>query len=173
MLNLNSSHNMKRIAYFLLLAFVAFAMTSCHSNEKNYKAAYDKAMEKYRDGVGVEEYERILAEKQRATTVVNGDSVRLVTMHVNVTEDSASIAKRYNVIVAQFKQKFNAITMRDRLRSEEGFPSYVLYGGTDSKYFVVVKAFDELDVAVAFLKSSDKSIKMKILEPKPWILERL
>lgn len=147
--------------------------TSCHSNEQNYKAAYDKAMEKYRDGVGAEEYERILAEKVKPTAVVNGDSIILKTMHVNVTDDSVSVLKPYSVIVAQFKQKFNAITMRDRLHKEEGFKSYVLFGGPDKKYFVAVKGFDELDVATAFLKNIDKGVKMKVLEPKAWILERL
>lgn len=164
---------MKRIAYILLVAVIGLMMTSCHSNEQNYKAAYEKAMEKYRDGVGAEEYERILAEQVRPTVVVNGDSVILRTMHVNVTDDSVSVLKPYSVIVAQFKQKFNAITMRDRLHKEEGFKSYVLFGGPEKKYFVVVKGFDELDVATAFLKSIDKSVKMKVLEPKPWILERL
>ncbi|MBO7609869.1 MAG: hypothetical protein J6S96_06680 [Muribaculaceae bacterium] len=164
---------MNRIFYYLLLLLLVMTFTSCHSNEQNYKAAYDKAMEKYRDGVGAEEYERILAEKVKPTAVVNGDSIILKTMHVNVTDDSVSVLKPYSVIVAQFKQKFNAITMRDRLHKEEGFKSYVLFGGPDKKYFVAVKGFDELDVATAFLKNIDKGVKMKVLEPKAWILERL
>ena len=49
----------------------------------------------------------------------------------------------------------------------------MLFGGEDSKYYVIVKAFDELDVAVAFLKNIDHSVKMKVLEPKAWIMERL
>ena len=49
----------------------------------------------------------------------------------------------------------------------------MLFGGPDKKYYVVVKGFEELDVATAFLKSIDHSVKMKILEPKPWILERI
>lgn len=159
--------------FWLLLLMLAAVMASCHSNEKNYRTAYETAMEKYRDGLGAEEYARIQAEKQRATMVINGDSMRVVAMHVNVFEDSASVTKRYGVVVAQFKQKFNAITMRDRLRKEEGFPSYILFGGPEKKYFVIVKGFDELDVAAAFVKSIDKSVHMKVLEPKAWIIERL
>lgn len=161
------------ISRLLVMLGLVMALASCHSNEANYKAAYDKAMEKRRDGVGAEEMQRIMAEKMRPTMVVNGDSVRVVTMATNVTGDSVSVARRYGVVVAQFKQQFNAITMRDRLRKEEGFPSYVLFGGEDSKYYVIVKAFDELDVAVAFLKNIDHSMKMKVLEPKAWIMERL
>ena len=148
-------------------------LTSCHSTEANYKAAYDKAMEKHQDGVGKEAFDRIQAEARKYTTVINGDSVRLLHMQVNVTLDSASVARRYNVVVASFKQQFNAQTMRDRLRKEEGFPSYLLFGGPDRKYFVVVKGFDEVDVAAAFLKSLPTHMKMQVLEPIPWILERL
>ena len=49
----------------------------------------------------------------------------------------------------------------------------MVFGGNDRKYYVIVKAFDQLDVAVAFLKNIDRSVKMKILEPKAWIMERL
>lgn len=163
---------MKHLTLHLVAAAMIITITSCHSNEMNYKAAYDKAMEKYRDGVGTDEYERILAEKTRPNYVVNGDSIKLETMRVNVTDDSATVMKNYSVIVAQFKQKFNAITLRDRLHKEEGFPSYVLFGGPEKKYYVAVKGFEELDVAAAFVKTIDKSVKIKILEPRAWILER-
>ncbi len=164
--------NHRHFTYFILLLAMGLSMTSCHSNEANYKAAYDKAMEKRRNGASEEEWKLIQAEQMKPTMVVNGDSVRVLTMMANVTDDSVSVAHRYGVVVAQFKQKFNAITMRDRLRKEEGFPSYVLFGGTDSKYYVIVKSFDELDVAVAFLRNIDHSVKMKVLEPQPWIMER-
>lgn len=148
-------------------------MVSCHSNEANYKAAYDKAMQKHQEGIGKEAYDQIQAEARRYTEVINGDSVRLLHLHANVIMDSTLTPKKYNVVVASFKQQFNALTMRDRLRKEEGFPSYVLFGGTSRKYFVVVKAFDQKDVAAAFIKSLDQSMKMPVLEPVPWILDLL
>lgn len=163
---------MRHYFMILLVALVA-VLTGCHSTEANYKAAYDKAMEKHQEGVGKEAFDKIQAESRKYTTVINGDSVRLLRMYANVTLDSASVAKRYNVIVASFKQQYNAMTMRDRLRKEEGFPSYLLFGGPDRKYFVVVKGFDEADVAAAFLKTLDTHMKMQVLEPIPWILERL
>ena len=164
--------NMRHYILILLTALLA-VMTSCHSNEANYKAAYDKAMQKHQEGIGQEAFDKIQAEARKYTEVVNGDSVRLLRMYANVALDSTSVAKRFNVVVASFKQQFNAQTMRDRLRKEEGFPSYILFGGRDRKYFVVVKAFDEKDVAVAFIKGLDTHMKMPVLEPIPWILERL
>lgn len=148
------------------------AVTSCHSNEKNYKMAYDKAVQKQIDGVGDEAYARIQAERSRYTHVIDGDSVRMMRMYVNVADDSAKVAKRYNVIVAEFKQMFNAQSYRNRLKQEEGFPSYLLYGGNDKKYYVSIKGFDKDTEAAAFIKNLDRNVKMPVLAPIPWILER-
>ncbi len=166
---------MRRILTYITLLVVAMAMalTSCHSNEQNYKQAYDKAVAKVKEGVGEEAYSKIEAERVRYTHVINGDSVRMVRMSVNVALDTTRTARhRYNVVVGEFKQQFNAITYRDRLRQEEGYPSYLLYGGIDKKYYVVIKGFDQDDVAAAFIKDLDKKVKMPLLTPIPWIIEK-
>lgn len=165
---------MKKITFHIILLLVlAMSVASCHSNEQNYKAAYDKAMEKHKDGIGAEAFAKIEAERLRPTTVINGDSVRMITMMVNVCDDNTAVGKPYNVIVGEFKQMFNAQNYRNRLKQEEGFPSYLLYDGRDNKYYVVIKGFDQKEVAAAFLKNIDKNVKIKILEPSPWILEKL
>ncbi len=169
----NANYDDMRHYILILLVALLVGMTGCHSNEANYKAAYDKAMQKHQEGIGQEAFDKIQAEARKYTEVVNGDSVRLLRMYANVTLDSASVARRFNVVIASFKQQFNAQTMRDRLRREEGFPSYILFGGRERKYYVVVKAFDEKDVAAAFIKGLDTHLKMPVLEPIPWILEKL
>ena len=157
----------------MLTFLAALALAGCHSNEENYREAYEKARNRVVDAVGDTAYNLMMAERIRYTTVVNGDSVRLLHMHCNVTDDSPSEVAPYGVVVAQFKQVFNARNYRDRLRSEEGFPAYVLYGGTDGIYYVCAKTFDDLDMAVIFLKTIDKSMKMDVLEPRAWIIHRL
>jgi len=168
---MNNKHSLLATLLMLLLALPT--LTSCHSNEQNYRAAYDKAMEKRREGIGAETYAKIEAEKLRNTTVVNGDSIRLMRYHANVDQDSASVAHRYNVVVANFKQRINARSYRDRLREEEGHPSYILHGGPESSYYVIVKGFDDLEEAAAFLKDINNKVKIKILEPKPWIFQKI
>lgn len=146
--------------------------TSCHSNEKNYKMAYDKAVQKQKDGVGAETYNKIQAERMRFTHVIGGDSVRMVRLYVNVADDSTTVGKQYSVIVAEFKQMFNAQSYRNRLKQEEGFPSYLLYGGPEKKYYVSIKGFDDQETAAAFLKGLDRKVKIQLLAPTPWILEK-
>ena len=165
---------MKKTLYILLLAMMAVMTTGCHSNEQNYREAYEKAAERRKTGVSAETYAKIEAERQRYTHVINGDSVRMIYVNANVAIDSTDVAKPYNVVVATFTQRINAKSYRDRLREECGFPgSYVLYGGPDKLYYVVLEGFDDDESAAAMLRDLDKKVKMKILEPLPWILRKM
>lgn len=163
---------MKKTLYILLTAIAAsLVMTSCHSSEQNYREAYEKAMERRKTGIGAETYAKIEAERQRYTHVINGDSVRMVYVNANVAIDSTDVAKPYNVVVATFTQRINAKSYRDRLREECGFAgSYVLFGGPDKLYFVILEGYDDKESAAAMLRDLDKKVAMKILEPLPWIL---
>lgn len=149
-------------------------MTACHSNEKNYREAYEKAIERRQTGIGAETYARIEAERQRYTHVINGDSVRMIYMNVNVAIDSTDQVKPFSVVVATFAQRINAKSYRDRLREECGLQgSYVLYGGPEKQYFVVAEGFDNTGDAAAMLRDLDQKVCLKILEPLPWILRKL
>lgn len=166
---------MKKTFYILaVLVAAVVTFTSCHSNEKNYREAYEKAVERRKTGIGAEEYARIEAERQRYTHVINGDSVRMIYLNVNVAIDSTDVTHDYNVVVAAFTQRINAKSYRDRLREECGLTgSYVLFGGPDKQYFVVAQGFDNSTDAAAMLHDLDKKVCLKILEPLPWILKKL
>lgn len=154
------------------MMLLAVMTTGCHSSEKNYREAYEKAIERRQSGYGAEAYAEIEAERMRNTTVINGDSVRLVYVDTNVALDSADVAKTYNVVVASFTQQINAKSYRDRLRSECGFPSYILYGSPEKLYFVVVQGFDNKEDAALLLRDIDTKVCLKVMERKPWILRR-
>lgn len=166
---------MKKILQIIaVLVMVAGMFTGCHSNERNYREAYEKAIERRKTGIGAETYAKIEAERQKYTTVINGDSVRLVYVNANVAIDSTDAASPYNVVVATFTQRINAKSYRDRLREECGLKgSYVLYGGSDKQYFVIAQGCDNKEEAAAFLRDIDKRVCLKILEPLPWILRKI
>ena len=164
---------MKRTLYIMLL-MTAVILTACHSSEQNYREAYEKAMERRQTGIGAETYAKIEAERQKYTTVINGDSVRLVYVNANVAIDSTDTAMPYNVVVASFSQRINARSYRDRLREECGLAgSYVLYGSDDKQYFVVAQGFEDKEAAGAFLHDINNKVCLKILEPLPWILRKM
>ena len=167
---------MKNTLYLLAVLMVAVLMTGCHSNEQNYREAYEKAMERRQTGVGAETYAKIEAERQRYTHVINGDSVRLVYVNANVAKDidSTAIGKPYNVVVASFSQRINAKSYCDRLVEECGLKdSYVLYGGSDKQYFVVAQGFDTSGEAATMIHDLDQYLCIKLLEPIPWILKKM
>ena len=166
---------MKKTLYIIVMLLVAGMMTACHSNEKNYREAYEKAMERRSTGIGAETYAKIEAERQRYTEVVEGDSIRLLYVFANIAIDTTDVAKPYSVVVASFTQRINAKSYRDRLHEECGLPGYVLYGGSsdDKKYYVVAQGFDEKEEAVRFMREIDKHLCLKVLEPIPWILRKL
>jgi len=164
---------MNKLLLLLPLLVTTLLLASCHSNERNYKAAYDKAIERRQTGIEAETYAKIATERERNNYIINGDSVRLMRFHTLVVDDSASVSKPYGVVVASFKQRINAISYRDRLRKEEHFASYVLRGGEQGVHYVVVQGFDTATQAAEFLQNIDQLVKIKILEPKPWIYERM
>ena len=164
---------MKKLLYIMML-MAAVMLTACHSSEKNYREAYEKAKERRQTSIGSETYAKIEAERQRYTHVINGDSVRMLYVNVNVAIDSTDVAHDYNVVVATFTQRINAKSYRDRLREECGLAgSYVLFGGKDKQYFVVAQGFDNSTDAAAMIHDIDKKVCLKILEPLPWILKKL
>ena len=166
----------KKPLYIIVgLMLAAVMMTSCHSNEKNYREAYEKAMERRNTGIGAETYARIEAERQRYTHVINGDSVRMIYINANVAIDTTAVAHPFNIVVASFTQRINAKSYCERLREECGLEgSYVMYeNGSDKLFYVIAQGFDNQEDAAAFLSVIDKKVCLKILEPLPWILRKL
>ncbi len=156
----------------LLLVSVVMALCACHSTEKNYKDSYEKAVAASRVGEKGEIYAQELEKRKKANYVVDGDSIRLLRNHFNIVDDKVEMIKKYNVVVAEFKQKFNAQSYRDRLRNE-GHASYVVYISAQKLYCVVVEGYDEFGPAATFVKNPEKYMKIKVLSPRAWVLTRI
>lgn len=161
---------MKRLLYCITLALL---LTACYTTEENYKAAYDKAKERTRENMGGTIYDMSQAERVRATEIINGDSVRLFRSYFNVVDDKYENTKKFGVVVAEFDQLLNARSYRDRLKQNEGFQSYVVYTNREKKYCVVAQAYDEKEPAALFIRNIKQHMKMKVLVPRPYILQRL
>ena len=161
---------MKRLLYCITLALL---LTACYTTEENYKAAYDKAKERTRENMGGTIYDMSQAERVRATEIINGDSVRLLRSYFNVVDDKYENTKKFGVVVAEFDQILNARSYRDRLKQNEGFQSYVVYTNREKKYCVVAQAYDEKEPAALFIRNIKQHMKMKVLFPRPYILQRL
>lgn len=162
----------------LLLSLLA--ATSCKTSEANYRAAYEAAVESINEGYTTEELEAIAREEAMPKTLFRGDSIPLKGVYVNTVKlpgadsDSAARqlpARQYNVVVAQFKQRFNANSVLKRLQ-EGGFPDALLLIDRDQMYYIVAGTTDSLEDAVALLRRVESSSPVAMKSPCPFILRR-
>lgn len=145
--------------------------TSCKTNENNYRAAYEVAKERAKDGVDDETYARMQSESMPQKTVVNGHSMRVINVAVAVVKSDDNVTKnmnKYNVVVAKFRQLFNAKAMCGRL-DEKGYNPIILKDAEQS-FYVVAASVENSDEASAILNkiAEDKSIVLK--DPYPCVL---
>lgn len=162
-----------------LIGSIVFMMllsaASCKTTEENYKAAYDIAVKKQESGAGrdVSSYisrERRLNEYKQVGT----DSVRIVIEHVSVVDGPVNNAKKYGVVVGEFKQVFNARSYRDRINNAENSPetpAFVVMNAM-KQYYVIYRSFDTKTGAAAFMRNKG-NFKINTQTDEVWILEML
>lgn len=152
---------------------MAIVMMACHTTEANFKASYDLAAQKTREGVGEETYSKIQAEQNKKNATLAGDSVKMRRMFVSAVDDADKAKlKRYNVVIKEFKQKFNATSMCARLR-ESGAPEAIaVYAGQEKMYYVVAGSYATAEEAAEFMHSMDKKVKFPFKKEEIWILNK-
>lgn len=163
---------MKNYIFFITIILALLGATSCKTTEKNYKDAYDKAVVKQQNGIDSLTIARIEKEKIAPTAIVAGDSVRLVTEYINMVDGKYTDLKKFGVVVAEFKQIFNARSMRDRINSmHKEKPAYVVMS-SKRMYYVIASGFDTAPDAADYLKNIKKRLKTNVPLANPWILEK-
>ena len=131
---------------FLPLSLMALAMMAvgCKTTESNYRQAYETAVAKNRDSSGVDStiYAKIRNSARTSDLIVTGDTMPMRTEYIGYTEDGGASREtigRYNVVVGQFKQVFNARQMRARLQSS-GYDSAFIIHTREPLYYVCTQA---------------------------------
>lgn len=150
------------------ILFFSFCFVSCKTTEKNYKDAYDIAVQKNKDGMDDDTYNKIKNESKAPVTVVGNDSVRMRTEFIKIADGAPDELKKYSIVVGEFRQIFNARSFRDRLK-EKKYPAYVVEN-RDALYYVIVHGFDNETEAAAYLKNINKNIPFRLPVEEPWIL---
>ena len=109
-MNLNRMKNsLTGLVASVLLIAAASALSGCKTTEANYRQAYERALEKRNEGLTQEEIAAIAREEAIPRTLFRGDSIPLKGMYVKCVEGGVDgKALKYNVVVASFKQRFNA-----------------------------------------------------------------
>lgn len=159
-----------------LSAAAALAVTGCKTSEANYRAAYERAIEGREDATPLDStvYGRHRRSMDSREVVVGSDTVELKTQRVSVTEGGGGIReylKPYSVVVGQFKQLFNAESLRGRL-VEGGYPRAFIVQTAEPYYYIILSSHASLEEAAAALSElgarTDFPVAMR--EPVPFVL---
>lgn len=149
-------------------------LTGCKTTEANYRQAYEAAVAHRDESTGLDStiYSRIRNSATTSSLVVDGDSLPMRTEYIGVTKEGGierSDLKRYNVVVGQFKQIFNARQMRERLLNS-GYEGAFIVHTREPLYYVVTATSDNpADILAAWRKvTGDRSIVLR--EPLPFVL---
>lgn len=163
---------MKRLPYIIMLA--VFILAGCKTNENNYRQAYEAAVAQRSEESGVDStiYTRMRNSARTSDLVVGNDSLPMRAEYIGYTEDGGATretVKKYNVVVGQFKQVFNARQMRKRLITS-GYDSTFIVHTREPLYYVVTATCSTPEEALSAFKKvkSDKNLVLR--SPVPFIL---
>lgn len=164
---------MKKLLFYMA-GVVMLALPACKTTEANYRAAYETAKERSRSGdLDSTVYARIRREARPATVKVGNDTLPLITQNVKLTTEGASAGaslRRYNLVVAQFKQIFNAKSMKQRL-IDGGYPEALIVETREPLYYVIAESYDNAAAALAGLNAIKAAPPLVMKDPFPWILQ--
>lgn len=169
---------MKKTYFVIILALTGAVatLTGCKPNEKNYREAYEKAIAK--NDRNVTEFENTIYSRYRRqvtmSTVQSGDSVvPTKVIPVRITPDGGGIRewlKKYSVVVGEFKQQFNANSMRKRF-VDAGYARTFLVENGEPYYYVVVDSSNDIEPIVTITDSLKITSPVSLKDGFPYILE--
>lgn len=152
-------------------------LISCKTTEANYRAAYEKATADNDRGVTDFDntiYSRIRNQMRDNRYTLDGRTVDTRIMRVKVTEGGGGIREwlgRYSVVVAEFKQLFNAKSMRQRL-VDDGYPRTFIVENGEPYYYIVVNSSGDLLKMADVADSIRTHFPLPLKEGFPYLLEQ-
>lgn len=153
---------------------VASALQSCKTTEKNYREAYERTMARDSDRTEFEStvYGRYRRQVSDVPMEYGGDTVTARRTMVSVTKDGGGLRenlKKYCVVAGEFKQLFNAQSMRNRL-VDNGYPGAFLVQTREPYYYVLAGSFADMKAAMELKAKLTDTPPFKLKAPAPYIL---
>lgn len=153
-------------------AVLAICITGCRTTEANYRAAYEKARDKQMDTGNSISTQGLKNELIPKDMKFNGVTLPVRTEPLGVTKDSGADQadlKLYNVVVATFRQRFNAFSMAKRLK-ESGYELPFVVHNRLGAYYVVAGSVSNPEAARLLLDRVKEDNTMSLKSPFPYVL---
>lgn len=166
-----------RIGYTagIIIAIASVAFASCKTTEANYRAAYEKtiAARDSSDSIDDTIYGKVRRSGGTHTVETASGKVEVKTCMVKITADGGGVPenlRRYNVVAGQFKQRFNAVSLRNRL-ADSSYPGAFVVETAEPYYYIVVGSYATADEAAKALEAVKAAGEKSIRPPCPFILD--
>ena len=165
---------MKLYGIMAMTVLAAILIPSCKTTEKNYRTAYERTMAA-QDTTHLDFdqtiYGRYRRDMRTSEAVIGGDTVatRIQRVYITPGDSVPGKLKNYNLVVGQFKQLFNASSMRQRLR-DKGYTDAFVVQTAEPYYYVVAQDYDDQAQAAAALKRLRANPPFRLRDPLPFLL---
>lgn len=166
---------MKKIIFSIITtAMFCSIFSACKTSEKNYRAAYELAQQKKTDSDS-ETDDLIKKDDQPRQLTIDGVTLPIKSIYTtpvrNIEGFNPADVKKYNVVIASFRQLFNAKSVRKRA-IDAGFDKALILVDRDQVYYVVAQSCATAAEAETALKKVTKSNPVVMKDPFPYILRR-
>jgi hypothetical protein len=158
----------------LLIAIaLASLFVGCKTTEENYRQAYEKAISGRNNDIDTTLYGNFRRElKEQGVITTSGEKIAIRTAALSLVDanESSTTLKKYSVVVGQFKQVFNARSMRDRLKAV-GFNQAEVIQTAEPFYYVITSTHNKVESADSAMQAlSTKQLPIKLTDPMPFII---
>lgn len=159
--------------YVFIVFIICASLASCKTSEANYRAAYERTVSAKEAQDNDETIYGGSRRRPSQSFMMNGKD----TVFVNVKMVSPLVSKgdekpemrKLMLVVGQFKQKFNALSLRDRV-AENGYPEAFVVQTSEPYYYIVAQSFDDISAAAEALAEIRKKAPVVMKDPVPFIL---
>lgn len=165
-------HTIHPLLYLSAIISLIMSISSCRTTEANYRTAYNRAIDGRRDSSIIDNtiYDSFRRKAINQTKIVGNDTIDIKRDRVKLQDSPTGTPLQSSyAVVAQFKQLFNARSMRDRLKSA-GYNDAVLLVTPEPLYYVALGGGDS-PAAVTLLKQFSSTPVIATKDPYPLILE--
>ena len=159
---------MKR-AGLIIIALIALLISGCKTTEANYRQAYERAIAA-RDSV--ETYGEAAHRMDMRVVVIGNDSVCVKNERVRPIDGGGAPVDilAYNVVVGQFKQRFNAMSLRTRL-VDAGYADAFVVETAEPYYYIILSTHGDVAAAARALRAIPAGFPVAMRSPLPFILQ--
>lgn len=165
---------MKNIVYIVIIIALICSISACKTTEQNYRAAYELAQQK-KAGTDTVTDRLIDREAGPAQVTVGGISLPMKTEYTRPVRDlegfNINDFQKYNVVIASFRQLFNAKSVRKRA-IEAGFDKAFIVINNEQVYYVIAASCATPAEAEAALKKVNDVKPVVMKSPYPYIMRR-